>query len=79
MGSGALYGIVQDRVHPPAPLHGLLMAGLVYTASLPSFALLPKLGVMPPPSHQPLREAVIPAGAHVANGVATAAAFQALH
>ena len=76
---GALYGVVQDRMHPPSALHGLLLGGLVYAANFPSFGLLPKLGVLPPPSQQPLREAAIPAGAHVVYGLATAAAFEALH
>lgn len=76
---GALYGVVQDRIHPPSALHGLLLGGLVYATNFPSFALLPKLGVLPPPSQQPLREAAIPAGAHVVYGLATAAAFKALH
>jgi len=75
---GALYGIVQNRVHPPAPLHGLLLGGIVYAANFPSFGLLPRVGAMPPPSQQPLREAAIPAGAHVVFGMATAAAFEAL-
>jgi hypothetical protein len=76
---GALYGIVQDRLHPPSALHGLLLGGLVYATNFPSFGLLPKLDVLPPPSQQPLREAAIPAGAHVVYGLATAAAFEALH
>lgn len=76
---GALYGVVQDRVHPPSALHGLLLGGLVYASNFPSFGLLPRLGVLPPPSQQPLREAAIPAGAHVVYGLATAATFEALH
>ena len=75
---GAMYGVVQDRVHPPFALHGLLLGGLVYAANFPSFGLLPRLGVLPPPSQQPLREAAVPAGAHVVYGLATAAAFEAL-
>lgn len=76
---GALYGVVQDRVHPPSGLHGLLLGGLVYAANFPSFGLLPKLGVLPPPSQQPMSEAVIPAGAHAVYGLATSAVFEALH
>jgi hypothetical protein len=75
---GALFGVVQDRMHPPSALHGLLLGGLVYAANFPSFGLLPKLGVLPPPSLQPLSEAPVPAGAHVVYGLATAAAFEAL-
>ncbi|HEV2148937.1 MAG TPA: DUF1440 domain-containing protein [Longimicrobiaceae bacterium] len=75
---GALFGVVQDRVHPPSMLHGLLLGGLVYAANFPSFGLLPRLGVLPPPSQQPLREAAIPVGAHVVYGIATAAAFEAM-
>jgi hypothetical protein len=76
---GALFGVVQDRMRPPSALHGLLLGGLVYAANFPSFGLLPKLGVLPPPSQQPLSEAAVPAGAHVVYGLATAAAFEALH
>jgi hypothetical protein len=76
---GALFGVVQDRVHPPSMLHGLVLGGLAYAANFPSFGLLPRLGVEPAPSLQPLNEAAIPVGAHIVYGLTTAAAFEALH
>jgi hypothetical protein len=75
---GAIYGAVQSRLHPPDALHGLLLGGLVYAANFPSFGVLPKLGVMPPPTMQSMEKAAIPVGAHIAFGLATAAAFDAM-
>lgn len=75
---GAIFGVVQSRIHPPDALHGLLLGGLVYGANFPAFGVLPKLGVLPPPSEQSREEAAVPIGAHVAFGLATAAVFKAL-
>lgn len=75
---GALYGAVQNRLHPPDALHGLLLGGLVYAANFPEWGLLPQMGVLPPPSQQPIEKAMIPVGAHAVFGLATAAAFNAL-
>jgi hypothetical protein len=76
---GAIYGAVQSRLHPPDALHGLLLGGLVYAANFPSVGVLPKLGVMPPPTMQSMEKAAIPVGAHIAFGLATAAAFEAMN
>ncbi|HEV2733672.1 MAG TPA: hypothetical protein VGV85_02500 [Longimicrobiaceae bacterium] len=75
---GALYGIVQSRLHPPALGHGLLLAGIMYAANFPDFGLLPRLGVMPPPGEQGAREAAVPVAAQLAYGLTTAAVFDAL-
>jgi hypothetical protein len=75
---GAVYGAVQNRLHPPDLLHGLLLGGLFYAANFPEWGLLPKLGVLPSPSEQPLDKAAIPLVAHLVFGVATAKTFQAL-
>ncbi|MEW5929139.1 MAG: hypothetical protein AB1941_16905 [Gemmatimonadota bacterium] len=75
---GALYGIVQGRLHPPAAAHGLLLAGIMYAANFPGFGVLPRLGVMPPPGEQSAREAAVPVAAQVAYGLTTAAVFRAL-
>ena len=75
---GAIYGVVQDRLHPPDALHGLLLGGLVYAANFPEWGLLPKLGVLPPPTEQSLEKAVLPLGTHLVFGLATATAFRAL-
>lgn len=75
---GALFGVVQSRVHPPGLLHGLALGGLVYAANFPSFGALPRLGVLAGPGDQSPVEAAIPVGAHIAYGLATAAVFEVL-
>ena len=75
---GAIYGVVQSRLHPPSALHGLLLGGLVYAANFPSFGVLPKAGIIPPPQQQTTTEALIPVAPHVAFGLTTAAVFKAL-
>ena len=75
---GAIYGIVQSRLHPPSVLHGLVLGGLVYAANYPSFGVLPKAGIVPPPQEQSLTEALIPVAPHIAFGLTTAAVFEAL-
>lgn len=75
---GAVFGVVQSRVHPPSALHGLLLGGLVYAANYPSFGVLPGAGIVPPPQDQSTREALIPLLPHVAYGLTTAALFDAL-
>lgn len=77
-GWGAVFGMVQSRIHPPDALHGLLLGGILYAINFPQFGLLPKLGVLPPPSEQPTRQAAIPIAPHVVFGLTTAAAFRAL-
>lgn len=76
---GAIYGVVQDRLHPPDLLHGLALGGLVYAADFKEWGLLPKIGVLPPPSAQEPVQAAIPVMAHVVFGLATAEMFEALH
>jgi hypothetical protein len=73
-----MFGVVQTRVHPPGWLHGVALGGLVYAANYPSFGLLPRLGVVDPPSEQSGLEAAVPALPHVAYGLTTAAVFEAL-
>ncbi len=75
---GALYGVAQDRLHPPRYLNGLLMAGMVYGTNFTRFGGLPKLGITEPAGEQPKRKAAVPLAAHVGFGLATAAAFEAL-
>lgn len=77
-GWGAVFGMVQSRIHPPDALHGLLLGGILYALNFPAFGLLPKLGVLPPPSEQPKKQAAIPIAPHVVFGLTTAAAFKAL-
>lgn len=75
---GAVYGVVQSRIHPPDALHGLLLGGLVYAANFPSWGALPRAGIVPPPGEQPLAEALIPVAPHLGFGLTTAAVFKAL-
>jgi uncharacterized membrane protein YagU involved in acid resistance len=76
---GAIYGVVQDRLHPPDLLHGLALGGLVYASNFPEWGLLPRLGVLPPPSEQNATRVAIPVISHAVFGVATAKAFEAMH
>ena len=76
---GAIYGMVQSRLHPPDALHGLALGGLIYAANFPSWGVLPQLRVLPPPSDLPAKHAAIPIVAHVAFGLTTAAVFDALN
>ncbi len=77
-GWGAVFGMLQSRLHPPDALHGLLLGGILYSLNFPKFGLLPKLGVMPPPSRQSRAQAAVPIAPHVVFGLTTAAAFKAL-
>ena len=74
---GAVYGMVQSRLHPPMLVHGLLLGGLVYAANFAPGAALPKQGVVAPPEGLD-REVFTRLGAHAVFGLATAAAFEAL-
>lgn len=75
---GALYGIVQSRLHPPALANGLLMAGIMYAANYPRFGVVAKLGIMPPPGEGSVGQAAVPIAAQVAYGLTTATVFEAL-
>lgn len=76
---GAVHGVGQDLMDLPPALHGLLLGGLVYATTMGPSGLLTRLGVTPSPMIQPLSAAAIPVGAHVAYGLATAAAYEALN
>ena len=75
---GALYGVVQSRVHPPAAVHGLLLGALVYAANFTRAAALPKAGIVPAFGDQTRRQKALPIGAHAAFGLTTAAAYEAM-
>lgn len=74
---GAVYGMVQSRVHPPMLVHGLLLGGLVYAANFAPGAALPKQGIVAPPEGLD-REVFTRLGAHALFGLTTAAVFEAL-
>lgn len=77
-GWGALYGVVQRRLQPPALAHGLLLGGLVYAANFTRGAPLVKSGIVPSAGDQHGRQRAVPLVAHAAFGVATGVAFEAL-
>lgn len=75
---GAVFGVVQHEVHAPPLLHGLLLSGISYALTVPEGGLLPRLGLAAPPKEQSIERAMVPVDAHLAFGVATAAAYEAL-
>lgn len=75
---GAVHGVGSELLDVPPLLHGLLLGGLVYWTGMGPSGFLTKMGVAPSPMLQPIEQAAIPVGAHVAYGLATAAAYEAL-
>ena len=75
---GAVYGVVHDRVRSPALVNALALGGLSYAATVPEKGLLPRLGLVAPPTEQAVLAAMVPMDAHLAYGVATAAAYEAM-
>lgn len=75
---GAVYGSVQNRLHPPFLAHGLLLGGLLYASNLSSATPLAKSGAVRPFRDQNRRQRIGSVGSHAAFGLATAAAFEAL-
>lgn len=75
---GAVYGVVQTRLHPPMLAHGLLLGGLVYAANFSRVGALRRMGVLPAPSETVTGESVPRIAAHAAFGLTTAAVFEAL-
>lgn len=75
---GAVYGMVQSRLHPPDVLHGLLLGGLSWMATSSGSGALPRLGAAAPARMQSMERTAVPVASHVAYGVATAMAFDAL-
>jgi hypothetical protein len=75
---GAVFGVVQRRLHPPALAHGLVLGGLVYAANFTRVAPLVKSGLVPSVGEQKGRQRAVPLLAHAAFGVTTAAALEAL-
>jgi hypothetical protein len=75
---GAAHGIASEVLDLPPLLHGLLLGGVVYWTSMGPTGFLTKMGITSSPMLQPMRQAAIPVGAHIAYGLATAAAYEAL-
>jgi hypothetical protein len=70
--------VVQSRLHPPDVLHGLLLGGVSWMATNSGSGVLPRLGAAAPASMQSMERTAVPVASHVAYGVATAMAFDAL-
>jgi hypothetical protein len=75
---GAIHGVGSEILDLPPMLHGLLLGGIVYWTSMGPGGFLTKMGITSSPMLQPLKQAAIPVGAHIAYGLATAAAYEAL-
>lgn len=75
---GAVYGVVQTRLHPPMLAHGLLLGGLVYAANFSRVGALRRIGVLPAPLEVASGESIPRMAAHAAFGLTTAAVFDAL-
>lgn len=75
---GAIHGVGSEVLDLPPMLHGLLLGGIVYWTSMGPSGFLTKAGITSSPMLQPLSQAAVPIGAHVAYGLTTAAAFEAL-
>ena len=79
LGWGAVFGAAQARFDPPLLASSLALGGWIYALNFPkATGVLPKTGVLKPPSEQTTGQAALPVAAHVAFGLATAAAYRAL-
>lgn len=74
-GWGALFGVVQNRAHPPALAHGLVLGGLVYAANFTRAAGLTRQGIVPAFGDQTPGQRATTLAAHAGFGAATAAAY----
>lgn len=75
---GAVHGVGSAVLGIPPVLHGLLLGGIVYYTSMGPSGFLTRAGITESPMQQPMRKAAVPFGAHIAFGLTTAAAYQAL-
>jgi uncharacterized protein DUF1440 len=71
-GWGAVYGIVQASVRLPLLLHGSLFGSLV---AIVASTLVPAMGLMPPPTRQPMAMNAMQFVFHLIYGWTTAVAF----
>lgn len=79
LGWGAVFGAAQARFDPPLLAGSALLSGWIYALNFPkATGVLPKTGVLKPPSEQTLGQAALPVAAHAAFALATAAAYRAL-
>lgn len=75
---GAAQGLVTHSVPLPSAVRGLLLGGAIYYVTVGPKGVLTRAGLAPSPLLQPMAEAAVPLGAHLAYGIATAAAYEAL-
>ena len=73
---GGVYGLVQGTIRAPTVAHGSAFGVLVWLAS--HGVLVPGAKLEPPLPKQPPGELAFGLASHVAYGVATAAAYDAL-
>ncbi len=79
LGWGAVFGAAQARFSPPLLASSLALGGWIYALNFPkATGVLPRTGVLKPPSEQTTAQAALPVAAHVAFGLATAAAYRAI-
>lgn len=71
-GWGAFYGIMQSSLRLPHLLHGTIFGGLV---GMVASTLVPKLGLTPPPTRQPMSMNVMQLFFHLLYGWVTALTF----
>ena len=76
---GAVFGAAHARLQPPALATGLALGAWLYALNFPAATgVLPRLGVLRSPAEQTRAQAAVPIAGHLAFGVATAAALDAL-
>ncbi|MGQ0601384.1 MAG: hypothetical protein ACT4QE_06765 [Anaerolineales bacterium] len=72
---GAVYGVVQNRLHLPHQVHGLLFGGIV---GLIGATIVPALGLTSRRTRQPMAQNVMPFLTHVLYGWVTARTFHSM-
>ena len=74
---GAALGVLRQRMKSPPLVQGLALAAASYAATNSTGGVLPRIGAAPAPTEQPIEKTLVPIGAHLAFGVATAIAYDA--
>ncbi|MGI9090720.1 MAG: hypothetical protein ACR2GG_06425 [Gemmatimonadaceae bacterium] len=75
---GTIFGVLQNRIHGPAVLDGLAVAGTAYLTGYLEGGIMPASGTLQPATRQPITKAAIPIAAHLVFGVTMALAFDRL-
>jgi uncharacterized membrane protein YagU involved in acid resistance len=69
---GAVFGVVQSSLRPPRLLHGTVFGMVVATVAS---TVVPAMGLMPPPTKQPVAMSGMQMAAHLVYGWVTALIF----